>query len=128
MLDNVKVILGRMIRVQNLNKRSTQNNVYIAIQVQDEDGQNERCLLFTEIELADTKQIYSSFLMKNLITGRLYKFQIGKSIIYIMKIINRSNQEKIIRLTKGKLLKAQFRAQKNKEDLTKKDFLTDILD
>lgn len=75
-LDQVRVKQGRLIRVQNTDKTFGSSDVYIAVQVEDADGSNERCLLFTE------KEIQS----------------------------------------------AQERADKNKEDLTTKSFLTDLLD
>jgi hypothetical protein len=75
-LDQVKVKQGRLIRVENTEKTFGSADVYIAVQVEDADGSNERCLLFTEKELEA----------------------------------------------------AQERADNNKEDLTTKSFLTDLLD
>jgi hypothetical protein len=75
-LDQVRVKQGRLIRVQNTDKTFGSSDVYIAVQVEDADGNNERCLLFTE------KEIQS----------------------------------------------AQDRADKNKEDLTTKSFITNLLD
>jgi hypothetical protein len=75
-LDQVKVKQGRLIRVQNTDRTFGSADVYIAVQVENADGSNERCLLFTE------KEIQS----------------------------------------------AQERADKNKEDLTNRSFLTDLLD
>lgn len=75
-LDQVRVKQGRLIRVQNTDKTFGSSDVYIAVQVEDADGNNERCLLFTE------KEIQS----------------------------------------------AQERADKNKEDLTTKSFITNLLD
>lgn len=75
-LDQVKVKQGRLIRVQNTDRTFGSADVYIAVQVEDANGSNERCLLFTEKEIQA----------------------------------------------------AQERADKNKEDLTTKSFITDILD
>lgn len=50
---NLKVELGQLIRVNNLEKKANENDIYVALQVEDEDGGNERCLLFTEIEVSD---------------------------------------------------------------------------
>lgn len=75
-LDQVKVKQGRLIRVQNTDRTFGSADVYIAVQVEDATGSNERCLLFTEKEIQA----------------------------------------------------AQERADKNKEDLTTKSFITDILD
>ena len=75
-LDQVKVKQGRLIRVENTERTFGSADVYIAVQVEDADGSNERCLLFTEKEIQA----------------------------------------------------AQERADKNKEDLTTKSFITDMLD
>lgn len=75
-LDQVKVKQGRLIRVQNTDRTFGSSDVYIAVQVEDADGSNERCLLFTEKEIQA----------------------------------------------------AQERADKNKEDLTTKSFITNLLD
>ena len=50
-LDQVKVKQGRLIRVQNTERTFGSADVYIAVQVENADGSNERCLLFTEKEL-----------------------------------------------------------------------------
>ena len=127
-IDNSKVVLGQMVKVQNQNKRNLQNDNYIAIQVEDQDGNNERCLLFTEIELADMPKIESSLLDKNMIAGRIYVFVIGKRTMFLIKVINSSGQNKILRIGVNKFKIAQKRSLKNKQDLTKKSFLTDIMD
>lgn len=75
-LDQVKVKQGRLIRVQNTERTFGSADVYVAVQVENADGSDERCLLFTE------KEIQS----------------------------------------------AQERADKNKEDLTNRSFITDLLD
>lgn len=67
---------GRLIEVQNTDKQSSSNYNYQAVWVEDADGGNERCLLFTDSQI----QV------------------------------------------------AQDRANKNKEDLTKKGFLRDLFD
>jgi hypothetical protein len=75
-LDQVKVKQGRLIRVQNTERTFGSADVYIAVQVENADGSDERCLLFTEKEIQA----------------------------------------------------AQERADKNKEDLTNRSFITDLLD
>lgn len=75
-LDQVRVKQGRLIRVENTERTFGSSDVYIAVQVEDADGSNERCLLFTEKEIQA----------------------------------------------------AQERADKNKEDLTTKSFITNLID
>jgi hypothetical protein len=53
-IDNVRVTNGRLIRVLNEKraKFSHADKTYYAVQVEDADGKNERCLLFTEEQIA----------------------------------------------------------------------------
>jgi hypothetical protein len=76
LIEQVKVKAGRLIRVWNTQKKRNENKGYVSIWVEDADGKNERCLLFTEREIE----------------------------------------------------RADLRASKNIEDLTKKGFITDIID
>jgi len=52
-IDKVKVVMGRLIKVENTQKAklSNANDVYFAVQVEDADSGNERCLLFTEKQI-----------------------------------------------------------------------------
>lgn len=52
-IDDVPVYLGRIVRVKNTLKPkfSNANTEYYAIFVEDSDGSNERCLLFTQNEI-----------------------------------------------------------------------------
>lgn len=50
-IDQVRVKLGRLIRVKNTNRKFGELETYIAVQVEDADGSNERCLLFTEMQV-----------------------------------------------------------------------------
>lgn len=50
-LDQVKVKQGRLIRVQNTERTFGSADMYVAVQVENADGSNERCLLFTEKEI-----------------------------------------------------------------------------
>jgi hypothetical protein len=71
-----KVVKGRLVVVENKDRKFGSSDLYIAIQVEDADGRNERCILFTIDEIR----------------------------------------------------KAEDRAKKNPEDLTKKGFLTTLFD
>ena len=120
-----KVILGKLIEVQNKQRRNGQNEKYISVQVQDFNGQNERCLLFHERVISDMPKVQTNIDLKE---GRLYDITIGKQKGYLLKIINESNQTKILRISQKKLEVAQRLAINNPQDLTKKSFLTDMFD
>lgn len=61
LIDKVRVKAGRLIRVWNTEKAKFSNAApeYISVWVEDADGKNERCLLFTkhEIEIAEERAI-----------------------------------------------------------------------
>jgi uncharacterized protein YecE (DUF72 family) len=56
-IDKVRVVKGRLIRVKNLNRPGFSNAAleYTAVQVEDADGGNERCLLFTANQIAEAQ-------------------------------------------------------------------------
>ena len=94
---DLKVELGQLIRVTNLNKRAQENEIYVSLQVENEDGENERCILFTEIETADMEKISASFL-SSLICGRIYKCIIGRYQTNIIKVKNYTGEIKYFRI------------------------------
>lgn len=51
LIDKVKVKAGRLIRVWNNRKKPTAKALYVSVWVENADGTNERCLLFTENEI-----------------------------------------------------------------------------
>ena len=53
LIDKVKVKSGRLIRVWNTEKKKFSNASpkYVSVWVEDANGKNERCLLFTEKEI-----------------------------------------------------------------------------
>ena len=124
---DLKVELGQLIRVTNLNKRAQENEIYVSLQVEDEDGENERCILFTEIETSDMEKISASFL-SSLVCGRIYKCIIGRYQTNIVKVKNYAGEIRYFRLSNSQLKKAERRAARNLEDLTKKSVLTDLFD
>jgi hypothetical protein len=124
---DLKVELGQLIRVTNLNKKAQENEIYVSLQVEDEDGENERCILFTEAESTDMEKISGSFL-ESLVCGRIYKCTIGKHQTNIIKVRNFNQETKYFRVSNSQLAKAERRALRNQEDLTKKSLLTDMMD
>lgn len=51
LIDQVRVKAGRLVRVWNTFKKKNENKGYVSVWVEDADGKNERCLLFTEKEI-----------------------------------------------------------------------------
>jgi hypothetical protein len=52
----MKVVKGRLIEVNNKDRKFGSALSYIAMQVEDSDGTNERCLLFTDAEIAKAEE------------------------------------------------------------------------
>ncbi len=50
-IDQVRVKAGRLIRVWNTLRKKNENKGYVSVWVEDADGTNERCLLFTDKEI-----------------------------------------------------------------------------
>ena len=50
-LIDCRVVAGRIIPVCNLGRKPTASTTYYAVWVEDADGKDERCLLFTNKEL-----------------------------------------------------------------------------
>lgn len=124
-IDKQEVKLGQLIRVQNLQKKPNQNEIYVALQVEDQDGNNERCLLFQQVVLSDMPKVELSL---DLIFGRLYKMTVNKQSCYLIKVKNYNGEERILKISKKKLQRAQKLASKNPQDLTKKSLMVNIFD
>lgn len=119
---------GEFIAVENKERRPGENGVYIALLVEDVDGKNERCLLFTEIEIADMENVVSKELMPCMKKGVLYPFHIAKKDTFLVRCVNELGGEKILRISPKQLSRAEHRAAKNPEDSVKKSFLVDLFD
>ena len=124
---DLKIKLGQLIRVKNLKKRLHENEIYVSLQVKNEDGCDERCLLFTEIEISDMEKISGEFL-KLLKDGFIYKCVLGKRETNIIRVKNYEGEDKFLRVSKTQLKRAERRAELNKEDLTEKSFFTNLFD
>lgn len=51
LIDKVRIKAGRLIKVWNQKQKPTAKPWYISVWVEDANGKNERCLLFTEHEI-----------------------------------------------------------------------------
>lgn len=128
-LDKVKVIMGQIIKVANLNKKPTENERYIALQMEDETGKDEKCLLFTESQLSKLETVkLPKSITDRFKLGRFYNVEINKDSIYLVKVRFVDGSESILRVTKAELADADARRIRNPEDLTEKGFVVDMLD
>lgn len=127
-LDKVKTTMGQLIRVANQKQKPNENDKYVSVHVEDESGKDEKCLLFTEIQMADMEKIEFPEIMDNMILGRMYRANINKRNTYLVKVRNTQATEMILRISETQLKDADQRSIRNPEDLTEKGFITDLLD
>lgn len=127
-LDNLKIVMGQLIRVANTQKKFNENDRYVSLQVEDVGGDNERCLLFTEIQISDVEKVELPVISKSMKMGRIYPVKIDKQQSHLVKVKNIHGDEMIFRLSNTQLNDADSRRIRNPEDLTKKGFLVDLRD
>jgi hypothetical protein len=53
---STKIVKGRLISVENKDRLFGSASQYIAVQVEDADGSNERCILFTDAEILKAEE------------------------------------------------------------------------
>ena len=53
-IDQVPARMGRLLHIENTNQcnKGNESDVYVAIWVEDADGSNRRCIMFTDGEIA----------------------------------------------------------------------------
>ena len=53
-IDNVLAKMGRLVHIENTNQnnKGNESDVYVAVWVEDADGSNRRCIMFTDGEIA----------------------------------------------------------------------------
>lgn len=126
--SGISVKAGMVIPVYNRNRKKFSNahKVYNAIWVEDHDGSNERCLLFTDHELKCSR---IGILGWNTVPGRLYRVEEGGQTYYFVQLEEPISKEKyIVKMSSTNLKNGEYRAYRNPEDITKKSFWVDLLD
>ena len=133
LIDDIKIVLGQCVRVHNTEKKQGKDRAgaatYVAMQVEDENGDNERCLLFTETEFTDMEFIrLPESIYGGMKLGRLYPAEIAKHCCYLVKSRHWNGGIIVKRISITQLTKADNRAAKHPESCTKKSLLTDLMD
>ena len=127
------IVLGNVVEVQNKENSNyslgrNQASVYLAIQVEDADGNNERCLLIThkEYKKYSTRFRYSD-LVPLMIPGRLYKSTLEKAEVVTLRV-SVNGEDDCLMIPVKYLQKIEKRTTIHKDTITKKSFITDLLD
>lgn len=121
------VKMGVIYNVANSYRKGSEKKYYKAINVEDEDGGNERWLLLTEAELSGVPEVQCERLTGQLKSGRLVPMQFGKVAKRLVKLAD-EEEEKVLLMKESLVNKGEARAKANPEDLPKKSHLRDIFD
>lgn len=121
------VKMGVVYNVANSYRKGSEKKYYKAINVEDEDGGNERWLLLTEAELSGVPEVQCDRLTGQLKSGRLVPMQFGKVAKRLVKLAD-DEEEKVLLIKESLVNKGEARAKANPEDLPKKSHLRDLFD
>ncbi len=133
-LNDVEIKMGTFIPVNNAKRRPNESNTYYAIKVEDEDGNNERWLLYTRKEIQKLSILIGSGWKDSLKAGRLYKLtrKRSSSKTFIIRAMYPQSDtdyvETVIQASERWLNRGLCRAANNKEDIPDQSWISDLLD
>ena len=132
-LDNdMPVVLGNCIRVENVEKRngvapSNDEDVFVCVQVENENGQDEYCILLTQDEFDRIPRV-EGMDGSQMIAGRIYTKFIRDKNYYLVKMKGYDGIGFVGMFEIGFWADCFKRAIAHPMSCTKKGFITDILD
>ena len=115
--------LGSMKVVKNTNPRPNASINYIALWVEDENGENQRCLMFRKSDIDKFPSFSFPPSLKaeeRMKQGRLYLFSCGSVEFYVVKFVM-GEDEMIVKLTDKKIEQAERLATMNPDDIPEMD-------
>ena len=125
-----KIKMGTMRVVKNTNPRPNASESYVALWVEDEGGENERCLMFRKPEVGKFPEFSfptSMGIEGRMKAGRLYRMSSGTTEFYAVKVVD-GGEEKVVKLTDKKIETAERLAESNSEDIPDRGIWNDIVD
>ena len=129
---NLPVVMGNCIHVVNVEKElnprlTNEADVFICIQVENEEGKDEYCILLTQDEYDKLKK--GTFPnMKDMIPGRIYHKFIVDNNFYCVKLKDPSGEVYVGVFDIGDWSKYFQRALSHPQSCTKKHIITDLFD
>ena len=134
-IDKNKIVLGQCVRVQNVEKKNNpkkrrfEADDYVAIQIEDYDGNDEKCILLTYIEHTDMESVeLNKSMLNNMIAGRLYPVTLGRKETFLVKVNHWDGRTRVLRMSQGQLYTAGYRAYRHPNSCTKKSIIADLFD
>lgn len=132
-MDDGKIVLGRVVTVDNKERTDysfgrNQCNKYLAIQVENADGEGERCLLLTDKEYVRfATRCSHTDMLPLMVKGRMYKSTLEHSEVVFVRVFEEV-EERCLLIPCKYLEKIDKRSSAHKDTVTKKDWLTDLMD
>lgn len=133
-LTEDKVKMGYLLPVENLEKKPNENESYLAVKLENQTGEDEVWMLFSEKEIS-SRQTLELPDMDEPKLGRAFRVGIGKRMYSAFALISckdlenwKKGEKKILLFSCRVLDRAKTRAKKNPEDIPTQSFLSDLLD
>lgn len=129
---HMPIVMGNCIHVLNIEKEvdsklSKEPNVFICIQVENEDGKVEYPILMTQDEYDKLERaVFPN--MKDMIAGRIYVMFIRDNNYYCVKLKDVNGDVFVGVFDIGDWAEYYKRATHHPKSVTKKSIITDILD
>ena len=117
---------GRLVPIENSNKKITENESYYALWVEDKHGKNEECLIFSDGDLKMFNVVKYSDFDEQMEFGALYR--LGNSKSYFVRIIGLDRKPKVAKLTQTLIKNGRARASRNPEDIPRKGLIQNMFD
>ncbi len=131
--ENMPVVLGNCIRVENVEKslgeekNPEEADVFVCVQVESENGNDEYPILMTQQELERLPRV--DFMdMSEMVAGRAYPKFIKDKNYYCVKLLAYDGETFVGAFDIGYWKDCFIRAMSHPRSCTKKKFITDVLD
>jgi hypothetical protein len=123
---NPKAQHGTLAKIDNTDKKITENEEYYALYVEDLEVDNERCLLLSDGDLKMITEVKYSDFKQHMTSGTLYRM--GNSESYFLRMNDLDKKDKVVKITQTIIRNGEERAKRNPEDVPQKGFFQDLLD
>ena len=129
---NLPVVMGNCIHVLNVEKEQNprlknEADVFVCIQVENENGKDEYCILLTQEEYDKLEKATFSD-MKEMVAGRIYTKFINDNNYYCVKMKDSTGDVFVGVFDIGDWSDYFKRALSHPQSCTKKKILTDLFD
>lgn len=123
-----KIRMGAFVRVDNKDRQLAACKYYYALKIEDNGGDNERWLLFTEREKCALRSVGMNTYAK-VKPGRIMaELATSRTAVYFIPVIDEHDNISVLQFPKSVVKLASERAVANPEDIPKMSFLQDLLD